>query len=260
MTIPAHVVRGAGDTAVVMLHGVGGGASAWTPQLDAFAAAGYLAVAWDAPGYGATAAVEPYDVSRLAHALAGLLDALPARRRVLLGHSMGGMVAQEAVAAFPDRIDGLVLSATSPAFGKADGTWQRGFLAQRLGPLDAGRTMADLAPALVAGMIGPDAAPAGVALATEVMARVPGETYRKALHAIVRFDRRDALGAIRVPTLVVAGERDVNAPPAVMEKMAARVAGAEYRMLAGCGHLANLERPRAFNDLVLAWLARHFAA
>lgn len=260
MTIPAHVIRGAGDTAVVLLHGVGGGAPAWTPQLDAFAAAGHLAVAWDAPGYGVTAAVEPYDVSSLARSLAELLDALPARRRVLVGHSMGGMVAQEAIAAFPDRIDGLVLSATSPAFGKPDGDWQRDFLAKRLGPLDAGRTMAELAPALVAGMIGPDAEPAGVALATEVMARVPGETYRKALHAIVRFDRRDTLAAIRVPTLVVAGERDANAPPAVMEKMAARIAGAEYRVLAGCGHLANLERPRAFNDVVLAWLARHFGA
>lgn len=260
MTIPAHVVRGAGDTAVVLLHGVGGGAAAWTPQLEAFAAAGYLAVAWDAPGYGATAPIAPYDMANLARSLAALLGALPVRRRVLIGHSMGGMVAQEATAAFPDRIDGLVLSATSPAFGKPDGAWQQAFLAQRLGPLDAGRTMADLAPALVAGMIGPDAEPAGVALATEVMARVPGETYRKALHAIVRFDRRDALAAIRAPTLVVAGERDANAPSAVMEKMAARIAGAEYRVLAGCGHLANLERPRAFNDVVLAWLARHFGA
>lgn len=44
-----------------------------------------------------------------------------------------------------------------------------------------------------------------------------------------------------------------------MEKMAARIAGAEYRVLAGCGHLANLERPRSFNDVVLAWLGRHFA-
>jgi pimeloyl-ACP methyl ester carboxylesterase len=92
------------------------------------------------------------------------------------------------------------------------------------------------------------------------MARVPGATYRKALHALVRFDRRGALASIRMPTLVIAGERDANAPPAVMEKMAARIAGAEYRALAGCGHLANLERPRAFNELVLAWLGRHFAA
>jgi pimeloyl-ACP methyl ester carboxylesterase len=153
-----------------------------------------------------------------------------------------------------------VLFATSPAFGKAGGDWQREFLAQRLGPLDAGKTMADLAPALVAGMVGTDPDPTGIRLATETMARVPAGTYRKALHAIVRFDRRDALAGIRVPTLAIAGERDANAPPAVMEKMAARVAGAEYRVLAGCGHLANLERPRAFNELVLAWLVRYFAA
>jgi 3-oxoadipate enol-lactonase len=259
MSVPAYVSRGSGDTAVVMLHGVGGGASAWTPQLDAIAAAGYLAVAWDAPGYGATAPVEPYDMANLARSLERLLDALPVRRRVLIGHSMGGMVAQEGAAAFPQKIDGLVLSATSPAFGKADGAWQQAFLAQRLGPLDAGRTMAELAPALVAAMVGPDAEPAGVKTATETLSRVPGETYRNALHALVRFDRRDALASIRVPTLAIAGERDANAPPAVMEKMAARIPGAEYRVLAGCGHLANLERPRSFNDVVLAWLGRHFA-
>ena len=258
MSVPAHLSRGSGDTAVVMLHGVGGGAAAWTPQLDALAGAGYLAVAWDAPGYGATAPVEPYDMANLARSLERLLDAFPVRRRVLLGHSMGGMVAQEGVAAFPQKVDGLVLSATSPAFGKADGAWQQAFLAQRLGPLDAGRTMAELAPSLVAAMVGPDAEPAGVKVATEVMARVPGATYRKALHALVRFDRRDALASIRVPTLSIAGERDANAPPAVMEKMAARIAGAEYRVLAGCGHLANLERPRSFNEVVLAWLGRHF--
>jgi pimeloyl-ACP methyl ester carboxylesterase len=260
MSAPAHASHGSGEIAVVMLHGVGGGREAWAPQLDAIAAAGYRAVAWDAPGYGSSGLIEPYDMAGLARALEPLLDALPARRRVLIGHSMGGMVAQEAAATFPGKVDGLVLSATSPAFGKADGAWQQEFLAKRLGPLDAGQTMADLAPALVAGMIGPDAEPAGVRLATEVMGRVPGDTYRKALHAIVRFDRRAALGAIRVPTLLIAGSNDANAPPAVMEKMAARIAGAEYRMLAGCGHLANLERPGAFNDIVLAWLARHFAA
>jgi pimeloyl-ACP methyl ester carboxylesterase len=258
--IPAYASRGAGDTAVVMLHGVGGGKEAWSPQMEPLAAAGYLAVAWDAPGYGASPAIEPYDLAGIAHALERLLDALPARRCVLMGHSMGGMVAQEAVATFPDKIAGLVLSATSAAFGRADGTWQREFLAQRLGPLDAGRTMADLAPALVGGMVAPDADPAGVRTATDVMSRVPGETYRKALRAIVTFDGRAALPSIRVPTLAIAGARDATAPPAVMEKMAARIPGAEYRVLAGCGHLANLERPAAFNEIVLAWLRRHFAA
>ena len=256
--IPAFDERGAGDTAVVMLHGVGGGRGAWTGQLDAFAAAGYRAVAWDAPGYGDTPAIEPYDMAGLARSLELLLDALDAPRAVLLGHSMGGLLAQEAAVAFPGKIAGLVLSATSPAFGRSDGTWQQDFLRQRLGPLDAGKTMADLAPTLVGGLVGPAPDPAGVRLATEIMSRVSGETYRKALHAIVGFDRRAALGALRFPVLVVAGERDATAPPAMMEKMAQKIRGAEYALLPGCGHLANLERPQAFDDAVLGWLARRF--
>jgi pimeloyl-ACP methyl ester carboxylesterase len=256
--IPAFDERGAGDTAVVMLHGVGGGRGAWARQLGAFAAGGYRAIAWDAPGYGDTPEIEPYDMAGLARALERLLDSIAAPRVVLLGHSMGGMLAQEAVIAFPRKVAGLVLSATSPAFGKPDGGWQQEFLRQRLGPLDAGKTMADLAPALVAGLVGPDADPEGVRRATEVMSRVPGETYRKALGAIVGFDRRAALPAIGVPVLAIAGERDATAPAAVMEKMAQKVPGAEYALLPGCGHLANLERPRAFDDTVLGWLARRF--
>ncbi len=258
MTVPAFAERGHGATAVVMLHGVGGGKGAWAAQLESFAAAGYRAVAWDAPGYGDSPPIEPYDLAGLARSLERLLDAIAARRVVLLGHSMGGMVAQEAVIAFPSKIAGLVLSATSPAFGKPDGAWQQEFLRQRLGPLDAGKTMAELAPALVGGLVGPDADSAGVRLATEVMARVAADTYRKALRALVGFDRRAALGAIAVPVLALAGEHDTTAPPAVMEKMAGKIPGAEYVLLAGCGHLANLERPRAFDAAVLGWLARRF--
>jgi 3-oxoadipate enol-lactonase len=256
--IPAFDERGGGDTAVVMLHGVGGGRAAWAGQLESFGRAGYRAVAWDAPGYGDSRAIDPYDMAGLARSLGALLEALAVRRVVLLGHSMGGLLAQEAAVAFPGKLAGLVLSATSPAFGKPAGDWQQAFLRQRLDPLDAGKTMADLAPALVGGMIGPKADPAGVRLATDVMSRVPSETYRKALRAIVGFDRRATLAEIAMPVLAVAGEHDATAPPAVMERMAQKVPGAEYVRLAGCGHLANLERPRTFDEAVLGWLARRF--
>jgi pimeloyl-ACP methyl ester carboxylesterase len=241
-----------------MLHGVGGGKDVWAGQLESFAAAGYRAVAWSAPGYGESPTIEPYDMTGLAHALERLLDAVAAERVVLLGHSMGGMIAQAAAAAFPQRIAGLILSATSPAFGKPDGAWQQDFLRERLGPLAAGKTMADLAPGLVAGLVGPDAEPAGVRLAIEVMARVPTDTYRLALAALVGFDLRAALPAITVPVLAIAGEHDTTAPGAVMERMARKIPGADYVLLPGCGHLANLERSQAFDAAVLAWMKQHF--
>jgi 3-oxoadipate enol-lactonase len=168
---------------------------------------------------------------------------------------MGAMVAQEVVARRPELVNRLILCGTSPSFGKPDGDWQRDFIAQRTAPLDAGQSMADLAQVLVPQMIGPGSLPEGVALATRCMAGVHPPAYRKALEAIVTFDRRAALPLIRVPTLLVAGEFDRNAPPAVMQKMAGQIAGSRYAELPGIGHLQNLEAPDEFDALVLGFLA-----
>jgi pimeloyl-ACP methyl ester carboxylesterase len=258
VTVPAFIESGAGRIAVVMLHGVGGGKEAFRPQIQPLAEAGYRAIAWDMPGYGESPAIAPCDMAGLAAALVALLDRLDIERAALLGHSMGAMVALEAVARTPARVAALVLSAGSPAFGKPDGAWQQAFLRDRLGPLDAGGTMAEVAHRLVPSMVGEGFAPEGAALAASIMSRVPPATYRAALHALMGFDRRDALAGIGVPTLAIAGELDPAAPAAVMEKMAARIPGARYVLLPRAGHLANLEQPAAFNAAVLEFLHTHF--
>jgi pimeloyl-ACP methyl ester carboxylesterase len=252
--VPAWIEKGDGARAVVLLHGVGGGKELWTPQLDHLAARGYRAIAWDAPGYGASPLPPRFDWPELSQALLVLLDRLKLAKVALVGHSMGGMVAQDFAARHPARLAALVLSGTSPAFGNPDGEFQRKFLATRLGPLDAGGTMAALAPEIVREVIGDAPDGQGVALATEVMARVPDATYRLAIAALTTFDRRAALSEIRVPTLVLAGERDRNAPPAMMERMAARIPGARYVCLAQAGHLANVEQPAAFDAALDAFL------
>lgn len=252
--VPAYLSRGSGPTAVVFLHGVGGGKGAFPRQLEALAARGYRAVSWDMPGYGGTPAVEPYTIGELARSLERLIDALAPKKCAIVGHSMGGMVAQEAYALFSQKIQGLVLSGTSPAFGKPGGAWQQSFLQARLGPLDAGKTMPELAERLVQGMLGESPDPEGVRIALALMSAVPSATYRAALSALMGFDRRALLPEIAVPTLTVAGERDTNAPPAVLEKMAEKISGASYQCIAGAGHLANLERPSEFNDVLLSFL------
>lgn len=260
MTLPAYLSRGDGETAVFLLHGIGGGKGAWPCQLEVLAQAGYRAIAWDMPGYGESEAVASYTIAGLAEALGRLIDHIGAGTNVLLGHSMGGMVVQEAYALFPQRIHGLILSGTSPAFGKPDGAWQREFLQKRLQPLDEGRQMGDLAPQLVGEIVAAGADPAVVTLAIELMSAVPADTYRLAIAALVSFDRRAALPAIRVPTLVLAGEHDTNAPPAVMQKMAERIPGARYECLPGVGHLAPMERSGPFNEAVLRFLDASFGA
>ncbi len=253
---PAFVERGVGPVAVVFLHGVGGGKGAWGAQLEAFAARGYRAIAWDMPGYGESATLAPYTMAGLADALGALLAQIDAARAVIVGHSMGGMVAQEAWLRMPARIAGLVLVATSPAFGKPEGDWQQQFLAARLAPLERGVPMRAIATELMGSMVERDVH--ARALAIELMSTVPPATYRAALGALLGFDRRALLGTITVPTLLVAGATDSTAPTSVMAKMAERIAGAEFVVLPEAGHLANLESPAAFNASVLDFLGKHF--
>ena len=200
-TLAAFTVLGAGHT-VLMLHGIGGGHLAFAPQVETLASSGYRAVAWDMPGYGHSAPVEPYNFKGLAARCIALIESLQCGQVTLVGHSMGGMVAQEVMARRPELVDKLVLCGTSPSFGKPEGDWQREFIAQRTAPLDAGQTMADLAQVLVPQMTGPGALPEGLRLATHCMAQVNPATYRRALEALVTFDRRANLPNIHVPTPV----------------------------------------------------------
>ncbi len=239
---------------LVCLHGIGGDARSFGPQLEGLANECRV-VAWSMPGFGATPCPGPMTFALLADALEALLDQLGLDAAHLLGHSIGGMVAQELAARRPERVRSLVLSATSPAFGRRDGDFQERFVAARLGPLDEGATMAELAAGIVEELVGEDPDPAGLDLARACMAAVPEATYRAAIRCLTTFDRRTDLGRIAVPTLLIAGAEDSNAPAPMMEKMATFIPGAEYRCIEGAGHLANLERPAQFNELVRRFLA-----
>lgn len=261
MKLPAFDEQGQGGTAVLLLHGIGGGRSIWSDAASgtarAIAQAGFRAVAVDLPGYGDSLAAGTADLDGFITGLQRLIAHLNAPRVVLVGHSMGGMVAQEFLAR-GGHADGLVLTCTSASFGKNDGAWQAQFIAERLAPLDAGLGMQGMAGRLVPGLVSPQAPADALRIASEVMARVPEATYRSALRAIAGFDRREALARITVPTLMLAAEHDRTAPPEVMQRMAARVPGAEYLCLPAAGHIANVEAPLAFNAAVLSFLQRHF--
>lgn len=242
-------------THLLFLHGIGGGHHAWDGQLPYFSARGYAAHAWDQPGYGHSAAVEPYDLEQVVLALKRLVDALGGEPVVLVGHSMGGLIAQEAYARFPGMVKALALCFTSAAFVGNSG-FAREFVAARIGPLDEGKSMADIAAALMPTMRGSKSNPAGLALAQRMMSAVPVETYRKAVRLLTTFDRREQLPRIAVPTLLVAGSDDRTAPPAIMERMSQKIPGADYVLLEGCGHLGPMDQPDAFNAALGGFLER----
>ena len=246
----------AGDPAsppLVFLHGIGGAARGWRGQIEAFGDR-YRAIAWDMPGYGGSAPLAAVSIATLADALQDFLQAVGAAKPILVGHSIGGMIVQQWLTKHPDSAAAVVLAQTSPAFGKADGDWQKEFIGARLGPLDRGETLVTLAPTLVKELIGDDPDPHGMALARDCMANVPPATYRATMRALMGFDLRHALKEISVPTLLLSGSKDNNAPAPMMAKMATYVPGAIYVELEGVGHLANLERPDEFNAVLWDFL------
>jgi 3-oxoadipate enol-lactonase len=246
--------NGVSDTLVVFLHGIGGGRGIWAGSVQAVAQAGFGGAALDLPGYGDSCDSGPATLHNMAQQVAAFITAQAAPRTVLVGHSMGGMVAQELLAQRLCKVDALVLACTSAAFGKPGGEWQQAFVAERLAPLDAGRGMAGVAAMLVPGMVSPNALSGAAAFAQAVMSRVPETTYRSALQSIVAFDRREALAAINVPTLLIAGEHDRTAPPAVMQRLAERIPGSRFTVLRDAGHIANVEQPQAFDAALISFI------
>lgn len=244
-------------TTLVFLHGVGGSHAAWERQLPYFAARGDRALAWDQPGYGESPPVEPYDLERVSVALKDYIERVAQGPVVLVGHSMGGMVAQEAYARFPELVRALALCFTSAAFGGAGGEFQRRFIAERIAPLDAGETMADIAARLMPALRGARSDPHGLDLAQRLMGEVAPQTYRNAVRLLASFDRRALLPQITVPTLLVAGGDDQTAPPRVMERMAQKIPASEYVLLEGCGHLGPMDQPDPFNAALAGFLERH---
>lgn len=249
-TIELETAR-AGTTgpALLFLHGLGGNCRSWDPQLRQLGST-FRCVAWTMPGYGRSSAPSRFDFASLADAVGELIEHLDCGAATVIGHSMGGYVAQELALRHPNLVDRLILAGTTSAFGKPGSDFNRDFLAARLAPLETGQTPADLAPSVVDAMLGPSAPSHARQAAIDSMSATDVEGYRRALATLVTWNARDRLSAIDLPTLCIAGGRDTTAPPKAVARLAEAIEGAEYREIAEADHLMNLEAPDAFSRLV----------
>lgn len=253
---PSWLSSGVGGTPLVLLHGMGSTADVWLPQLAHFGRTRQT-IAWTAPGYGTSPALDSLDWAGLAAALADMLDALELPRVHLLGHSIGGMVAQSFCHHYPHRVASLILSATSAGFGSTDPHWQDDFLRQRTEPLAKYSSFAQAAPDMLAGFMGPNITEPMRQLALISASQIEKERYIDYMRLLVTFNRKADLERITVPTLLLAGELDNQAPPKGMKRMADSMPNAQFQELAGVKHMANLENPQHFNQVLDAFLAQH---
>lgn len=262
MNVPKYLDRGGGDEALVLLHGIGGRADVWEPQLEAFAS-DYRVIAWYMPGYGGSPPLPELTFPALADALDVLLGTLAAKRVHLVGHSMGGMVAQEFLRHRAVRLASVCLYATNPGIARpetpeaveAARARTEEFFRRRVGPIDAGMSMREMAESLLDRLLAANAPESARLAAIESVSAVPPDVYRQAMRAFLSFDGTDVIPTIGLPTLVIAGGQDVTMPPPVVEAMARLIPGARYAVIPGVGHLANLEAPPAFNRVLGDFLA-----
>lgn len=250
--------REAGEGPVVLLlHGLGGSRTAWSPQLAGLARR-WRVVAWDMPGYGASAPAGrpdgPLTFAMLADAVASVLEALEADRAHLVGLSMGGMVAQHVALAHPDRVRSLSLLSTSPAFG-LDGTRADEWRAGRLAPLDAGWEPGEFAADVIRAISGPAITSDALGDQVSAMARISAPALRRSIDCLVTHDTRDRLAEIDAPTLVLTGELDRETPPRYGRALAEGVPGGRFVQIDGAGHLIHVEAAEAVNALVIEHLS-----
>jgi 3-oxoadipate enol-lactonase len=243
--------EGAGPP-VLLLHGIGSASDAFDRQLPALAS-DFRCLAWDAPGYGASA--DPPGPPGMDGYAAGAADVLRQAGAVpahVVGVSWGGVIATHLALVHPDRVRSLTLadssrgSAASPE--RADAMRSRGAELDREGVQNfaASRAPRLLSPTASGGLVG------AVAAAMARAIRNPG--YGWAAEAMAETDHLDALTGLQVPTLVVVGEHDTITTVEASQELAHAVRGARYEVIEHAGHLANQERPDAFNDVLLDFL------
>lgn len=240
---------------MLLLHDADGGHLTFVPQVETLASAGYRAVAWDMPGYGYSAPIEPYTFKGLAESCMALVDALQCGPVALVGHGLGAMVALEVAVRRPALVRQLVLCAGGPAL---DAQAAEDWVAPRLKMLEqAGGGMEMLAQTLVPRFIGTGALPEGVRLASHALSQVYAGAYRRALEALPTFSRgAGEIAQLHVPALLVSGGQDRCTLPDALEALAHVLPDAEHLSLPHVGHWPQLEDPEGFDGALLDFLAR----
>ena len=239
---------------VMFLHGLGGTRTAWDPQLRALDSR-FRCIAWDMPGYGASAPLARLTFPAIADSLAGLLDTLDIESADLVGLSFGGMHALHTAIRHPPRVRSLVLADTSPAFG-LDGTTPQAWKAARLAHLDAGQSPAEFAGGILDAISAKALEPPLRSRLIESFGRISPAGFRAAVECLPHHDVRHALGGISAPALIIVGEADRETPVAYAEALAAGLPNATLEVLEGVGHLSPSEAPERFNQLVGDFLSR----
>jgi len=239
---------------VVLSHALGLDLSMW----DGFAKGlgeTHPLLRYDHRGHGGSAVPPgPYTLDALVDDAARLIVEWGRGPVVFVGLSMGGMVGQGLAIRHPQLVRGLVLANTAARYPEAaQATWT-----QRITAVEQGG-MAAVADMVVERYLHADFCaeqPAFAQALRDTLLRCDPAGYVASCRAVAAVDWLDALASIKLPTLVIAGERDLGATPAMAQQISERIPGARLEVMKDASHLSVAEQPEAFADLVRSFLKK----
>ena len=241
---------GGPGTSVVFLHALTGTADSWVYQVPAFTAAGYRCITYDRRGWGRSKATDPeLHPETASDDLHALLESLALAPVHLVATAAGGLIALDYALAHPESVRSLV--AANTIGGVQDESYLE--VQRRARPLEIQNLPVELRE------LGPSyraTDPEGVKRWLEIdhAARPDGTRPFPPVGEPITYAR---LQGMRVPTLVLSGEADLLAPPALMRMLAAHIPTSRFSSLRDVGHAGFWERPQVWNGLVLEFIGQH---
>lgn len=255
-TIKLHVEdQGINAPALVFLHYWGGSSRTWQHVIGGLTPA-FRTVAVDQRGWGQSEKPSgPYTLATLADDVQKVIGSLELNHYILVGHSMGGKVAQLLASRHPEGLAGLVLIAPSPPSPMKLSLEARKGMVRAYDSRES--ILATVRQVLAAGLLRPDD------LEMVVQDSLQGAPAAKAAWPLAasQEDISAQAAMICVPTLVISGEKDRVDPPAVLQKeLMTRIPHATLHILPGIGHLSPLEASGEISELIRSFASRLLTA
>ncbi|MFN8580526.1 MAG: alpha/beta fold hydrolase [Gemmatimonadaceae bacterium] len=239
---------------VLFVHGFPHNRSLWAAQAHGLVDRARC-IAPDLRGFGESSVAPPYSMDQYADDVVGLMDVLRIDRAVIVGISMGGYVAMAMWRRHRARMRAIALVDTRGGSDTDEGRRKRNDMIA----LAQERGSPAIADAMIGNMVGHGThsrAPEVVEQVHGILASAPVEGVIGALGALRdRPDSTATLATIDVPTLIVVGDEDAITPVAESQAMHERISRSSLQIIAGAGHLSNVERPAAFNHVLSEFLA-----
>jgi pimeloyl-ACP methyl ester carboxylesterase len=204
-------------------------------------------IAWDAPGAGTSAdPPDRFTFAEWSHCLAHFLDALGVAEAHVAGLSWGGVLAQEFYRGYPARVSRLILADTYAGW---KGSLPPTDVARRLARCERDSHLPpdEFVPRWVPEMFSDAATSAVRDELSVVFADFHPLGFRLMAKSLADTDTTDLLPRIGAPTLLLWGDDDRRSPITIAEQLQRAIRGAELRVIAGAGHVSNMEQPAAFN-------------